>query len=141
MGNTSKSTTMGYTSSCTTVGNTAKCPTMGQQWGPTSAVPQWGSSPTTHQWGSSQDAPQYISLSNVQRGFSLETGVQTTTNENEDHVSENVARGVSPEFGFTNYAYTSKTSRPKRGGLFNIWGSERELNLNETHESDSTSDN
>ncbi|CAF2111138.1 unnamed protein product [Brassica napus] len=51
-------------------------------------------------------------------------------------------RRVSPEFGFTNYASTSKASRPRRrGGLFNIWGTERGLNLNETQESDSTSDN
>ncbi|KAG2286907.1 hypothetical protein Bca52824_046511 [Brassica carinata] len=111
-----------------------------QQWGPTSAVPQWGSSPTTHQWGSSQDAPQYIPPRNVQHGFSLETEVQTTTREKEVPVSENVIRGVSPEF--TNYASTSKASRPRRrGGLFNIWGTERGLNLNETQESDSTSDN
>ncbi|XP_048614735.1 uncharacterized protein LOC106398678 [Brassica napus] len=113
-----------------------------QQWGPTSAVPQWGSSPTTHQWGSSQDAPQNIPPRNVQRGFSLETEVQTTTHEKEVHVSENVIRGVSPEFGFTNCASTSKASRPRRrGGLFNILGTERGLNLNETRESDSTSDN
>uniref|UniRef100_M4FJ33 Myb/SANT-like domain-containing protein n=1 Tax=Brassica campestris TaxID=3711 RepID=M4FJ33_BRACM len=111
-----------------------------QQWGLTSAVPQWGSSPTTHQWGSSQDAPQYIPPRNVQHGFSLETEVQTTTREKEVPVSENVIRGVSPEF--TNYASTSKASRPRRrGGLFNIWGTERGLNLNETQESDSTSDN
>ncbi|KAH0866161.1 hypothetical protein HID58_083372, partial [Brassica napus] len=104
-----------------------------QQWGPTSAVPQWGSSPTTHQWGSSQDAPQYIPPRNVQHGFSLETEVQTTTREKEVPVSENVIRGVSPEF--TNYASTSKASRPRRrGGLFNIWGTERGLNLNETQE-------
>ncbi|KAF2549658.1 hypothetical protein F2Q70_00022826 [Brassica cretica] len=113
-----------------------------QQWGPTSAVPQWGSSPTTHQWGSSQDAPKNIPPRNVQRGFSLETEVQTTTHEKEVHVSENVIRGVSPEFGFTNYASTSKASRlRRRGGLFNIWGTERGLNLNETRESDSMSDN
>ncbi|CAF1932185.1 unnamed protein product [Brassica oleracea var. botrytis] len=106
-----------------------------QQWGPTSAVPQWGSSPTTHQWGSSQDAPQNIPPRNVQRGFSLETEVQTTTHEKEVHVSENVIRGVSPEFGFTNCASTSKASRPRRrGGLFNILGTERGLNLNETRE-------
>ncbi|KAF3514303.1 hypothetical protein F2Q69_00003716 [Brassica cretica] len=111
-----------------------------QQWGPTSTVPQWGSSPTTHRWGSSQDAPQYIPPRNVQHGFSLETEVQTTTHEKEVPVSENVIRGVSPEF--TNYASTSKASRPRRrGGLFNIWGTERGLNLNETQESDSTSDN
>ncbi|KAH0885089.1 hypothetical protein HID58_061185, partial [Brassica napus] len=104
-----------------------------QQWGPTSTVPQWGSSPTTHRWGSSQDAPQYIPPRNVQHGFSLETEVQTTTHEKEVPVSENVIRGVSPEF--TNYASTSKASRPRRrGGLFNIWGTERGLNLNETQE-------
>ncbi|WZZ75693.1 hypothetical protein YC2023_087063 [Brassica napus] len=85
-----------------------------QQWGPTSTVPQWGSSPTTHRWGSSQDAPQYIPLRNVQHGFSLETEVQTTTHEKEVPVSENVIRGVSPEF--TNYASTSKASRPRRRG-------------------------
>ncbi|CAN6999554.1 unnamed protein product [Brassica rapa subsp. trilocularis] len=113
-----------------------------QQWGPTSAAPQWGSSPTTHQWGSSQDARQYIPPRNVQHGFSLETEVQTTTHEKEVPVSENVIRGVSPEFGCTNYASTSKASPPRRReGLFNIWGTERGLNLNETQESDSPSDN
>ncbi|KAL0825334.1 hypothetical protein Bca101_049011 [Brassica carinata] len=150
MGNTAKCAAMEFTFKCSAVGYTAKCSTMGytakcsvvgtQQWGPTSAVPQWGSSPTTHQWGSSQDAPQYIPPRNVQHGFSLETEVQTTTREKEVPVSENVIRGVSPEF--TNYASTSKASRPRRrGGLFNIWGTERGLNLNETQESDSTSDN
>ncbi|KAJ4907955.1 Uncharacterized protein Rs2_11613 [Raphanus sativus] len=113
-----------------------------QQWGSTSDVPQWGSSPATQQWGSSQDAQQYIPPRNVQHGFSLETEVQTTTHEKEVHVSENVVRGVSPEFGLGNNASTSKTSRPRRrGGLFNILGSGRGLNLNETHESDSVSDN
>ncbi|KAF8116635.1 hypothetical protein N665_0015s0012 [Sinapis alba] len=113
-----------------------------QQWGHTFAVPQWGTSPTTQQWGSSQDAPQYIPPKNIQHGFSLETEVQTTTLENKVHVSKNIVRGVSLEFGFMNYASTSKTSRPRRrGGLFNIWGSEQGLNLNETHESDYASDN
>ncbi|WZZ65264.1 hypothetical protein YC2023_076634 [Brassica napus] len=143
VGYTAKCPTMGYTTKCTAMELIFKCSAVGtQQWGPTSAVPQWGSSPATYQWGSSQDAPQNIPPRYVQRGFSLETEVQTTTHEKEVHVSENVIRRVSPEFGFTNYASTSKASRPRRrGGLFNIWGTEKGLNLNETRESDSTSDN
>ncbi|KAF8052755.1 LOW QUALITY PROTEIN: hypothetical protein N665_1512s0004 [Sinapis alba] len=103
-----------------------------QQWGTPPNQPQWewGSSPSTQQWDPTFVVPQW------------ETEVQTTTLENEVHVSKNIVRGVSPEFGFMNYASTSKTSHPRRrGGLFNIWGSEQGLNLNETHESDYASDN
>ncbi|KAG7543380.1 hypothetical protein ISN45_Aa07g032980 [Arabidopsis thaliana x Arabidopsis arenosa] len=119
------------------------------QWSSPPNVPQWRSSPNAPQWGSSQNAPQYIPPTNVQRGFSLGTEEETTTNahqrvSHEEDVpsAENMVRGVSPEFGFTNYSSTPRTSRPRRrGGLFNIWGSGGGLNLNETHQSDSASEN
>ncbi|KAL0668950.1 hypothetical protein Bca4012_031654 [Brassica carinata] len=61
---------------------------------------------------------------------------QSTTFSDEEDIH------LPTETSARNYASTSKASRPRRrGGLFNIWGTERGLNLNETQESDSTSDN
>lgn len=120
-----------------------------RQWSSPPNVSQWHSSPNAPQWGSSQNAAQYIPPTNVQHRFSLGTEEETITNvhqrvshEEEVPSAENLARGVLPEFGFTNYSSTTRTSRPRRrGGLFNIWGSEGGPNLNETHQSDSVSEN
>lgn len=70
---------------------------------------QWGSSPTASHWPSS---------TNVQHGFPLETQTRTTPNSQQ---------GASPR---------EKPQTRKTGGLFNIWGTQRGPNLNETHQSD-----
>ncbi|CAA7032511.1 unnamed protein product [Microthlaspi erraticum] len=120
------------------------------QWVPSSSAQQWGSSPNNREWVSSPNANQWIPPTNVQRGFSLGTEVETTTigqvevsRESEVRTSENVQRGVSPEFGFTNYSSEAQIprSRPRRvGGLFNIWGNKQGPNLNESHQSRSGSE-
>ncbi|KAL9830822.1 hypothetical protein AtNW77_Chr3g0193761 [Arabidopsis thaliana] len=103
-------------------------PSNAPQWRTQQNVPQWSSPSNAPQWRSSQNAPQYIPPTNVQRGFLLGTEEETTTNahqrvsyEEEVPSAEHVVRGVSPEFGFTNYSSTTRTSRPRRrGGLFPI---------------------
>ncbi|CAA7015378.1 unnamed protein product [Microthlaspi erraticum] len=129
------------------------------QWDPSSSAQQWGSSPNANQWIPSSSAQQWVSSpnanqwippTNVQRGFSLGPEVETTTigqvevsRESEIRTSENVQRGVSPEFGFTNYSSEAQIprSRPRRvGGLFNLWGNKQGPNLNESHQSRSGSE-
>ncbi|CAA7053689.1 unnamed protein product [Microthlaspi erraticum] len=85
---------------------------------------------------------------NIQHGFPKETRHETTRTSPERVSAEvsmpnptNMARGVSPEFGLANYASTEQISRPRKvGGLFNIWGTKRGPNLNESHQSDSNNE-
>ncbi|CAF2025567.1 unnamed protein product [Brassica napus] len=92
-------------------------PSNAPQWGTPPNAPQWGTPPNAPQWGT-HPVPQWGAPQNFQQwGSSTSTQqweVQTTTHEKEVPVSENVIRGVSPEF--TNYASTSKASRPRRRG-------------------------
>uniref|UniRef100_A0A0D3DIT3 Myb/SANT-like domain-containing protein n=1 Tax=Brassica oleracea var. oleracea TaxID=109376 RepID=A0A0D3DIT3_BRAOL len=90
-----------------------------QQWRSSSPVaPNWDSSSNHSQWGSSPNTSHWPSSTNVQHGFPLETQTRSTTNP-----QQGSSRREIPE--------TRKT-----GGLFNIWGTQRGPNLNETHQSD-----
>ena len=104
-----------------------------QQWSSPSAAPQWGTTSTTQLWNSPPVAPQWGSSSNdqqwssppnnVQYGFSLETQTKSTRTDEERVATETSPRNIS--------------RTRKSGGLFNIWGTQRGPNLNETHQTDS----
>jgi len=94
------------------------------QWGTTSTTQPWNSPPVAPQWGSSSNDQQWSSPpNNVQYGFSLETQTKSTRTD-----EERVATETSPR----NISRTRKSGR-----LFNIWGTQRGANLNETHQTDS----
>ena len=59
----------------------------------------------------------------MQYGFSLETQTKSTRTDEERVATETSLRNIS--------------CTRKSGGLFNIWGTQRGPNLNETHQTDS----
>ncbi|KAH0899143.1 hypothetical protein HID58_048711 [Brassica napus] len=99
-------------------------PSVAPQWGTTSTTQPWNSPPVAPQWGSSSNDQQWSSPpNNVQYGFSLETQTKSTRTDEERVATETSPRNIS--------------RTRKSGGLFNIWGTQRGPNLNETHQTDS----
>ncbi|KAF3611210.1 hypothetical protein DY000_02049967 [Brassica cretica] len=99
-------------------------PSVAPQWGTTSTTRPWNSPPVAPQWGSSSNDQQWsLPPNNVQYGFSLETKTKSTRTDEERVATETSPRNIS--------------RTRKSGGLFNIWGTQRGPNLNETHQTDS----